>query len=79
MTGTFLVLDGHWNRFRFVAIPVDGVEVDELSPGPFLWLRLRKNFLQKIILLNINLGAPSDYKNKKKISVNKTMIEYQRN
>ena len=78
MTGTFLVLNGSWSRFRTVAILVDGIEVNELSPGPFLWLRLRKNFLQKIIL-NINLGAPSDYKNKKKTSVNKTMIEYQRN
>ena len=60
--GTFLVLNGHRSRFRSVAIPVDGVEVNELSPGPFLWLRLRKNFFKKIILLKVNLGAPSDCK-----------------
>ena len=39
---------------------MDGIEVDELSPGPFLWLGLGKNFLKKIELLNVNLGAPSD-------------------
>ena len=62
MTGSLLVFNGCWSRFRFVAILVDGVEVDELSPGPFLWLGLRENFLEKIILLNVNLGASSDYK-----------------
>ena len=62
LTGTFLVLNGRRNRFRFVAIPVDGIEVDELSPGPFLWLGLRENFLKKIVLLNVNLGASSDCK-----------------
>ena len=46
---------------------MDGIEVDELSLGPFLWLGLRKNFLEKIILLNVNLRAPSDCKNKKKM------------
>ena len=79
MTGTFLVLNGRWSRFKTVTIPVDSIEVDELSPGPFLWLGLSENFLEKIIVLNVNLGAPSDYKNKKKTSVNKTMIKYQRN
>ena len=67
MTGTFLVLNGHWSRFRSIAIPVDGIEVDKLCPGPFLWLGLRENFLEKIILLNVNLRAPSDCKNKKKM------------
>ena len=62
MTGTFLVLNGCWSRFKSVAIPVDGIEVDELSPGPFLWLGLCENFLEKIILLNVNLGAASNYK-----------------
>ena len=62
LTGTFLVLNGRQSRFRFVTIPVDGIEVDELSPGPFLWLRLGENFLKKIILLNVNLGVPSDCK-----------------
>ena len=60
LTGTFLVLNGRWSRFRSVAIPVDDIEVDELSPGPFLWLRLGKNSLKKIELLNVNLGASSD-------------------
>ena len=60
MTGTFLVLNGHSSRFRSIAIPVDSIEVDELSPGPFLWLGLGKNSLKKIELLNVNLGAPSD-------------------
>ena len=59
MTGTFLVLYGHRSRFRSIAIPVDGVEVNKLSPGPFLWLGLRENFLKKIILLNVNLGELS--------------------
>ena len=62
MTGTFLVLNGRQSRFRFVAIPVDGIEINELSPGPFLWLRLSENFLKKITLLNVNLGALSDCK-----------------
>ena len=79
MASTFLVLNGCWSRFRSVIIPVDDIEVDELSPSPFLWLGLYENFLEKIILLNVNLGAPLDYKNKKKIGVNKTLIEYQRN
>ena len=60
--GTFLVLNGRQSRFKSVTIPVDGIEVDELSPGSFLWLGLRENFLKKIILLNVNLGAPSDCK-----------------
>ena len=63
----FLVLNGHRSRFRSVAIPVDDIEVNELSPSPFLWLGLCKNFLEKIILLNVNLRAPSDCKNKKKM------------
>ena len=61
LMGTFLVLNGRWSRFKSVAIPVDGIEVDELSPGPFPWLGLRKNFLKKIILLNVNLGELTDY------------------
>ena len=58
--GSLLVFYGSWSRFRPVAIPVDGIEVDELSPGPFLWLELGNNFLEKIELLNVNLGALSD-------------------
>ena len=60
MTGSLLVFNGCWSRFRSVAILVDGVEVDELSPGPFLWLGLGENFLKKIKLLDVNLGAPLD-------------------
>ena len=60
MTGSLLVFNGRWSRFRSVAIPVDGIEVDELSPGPFLWLGLGKNSLVKIELLDVNLGALSD-------------------
>ena len=60
MTGSLLVFNGCWSRFKFVAIPVDGVEVDELSPGPFLWLGLGENFLKKIKLLDVNLGVSLD-------------------
>ena len=60
MTGLLLVFNGRWSRFRSIAIPVDGIEVDELSLGPFLWLGLGKNFLEKIELLDVNLVAPSD-------------------
>ena len=79
MTGTFLVLNGRWSRFRSVVIPVDDIEADELSLGPFLWLGLCENFLEKIILLNVNLGALSDCKKKEEDGVNKTMIEYHGN
>ena len=41
---------------------MDGIEDNDLSPGPFLWLGLRENFLKKIILLNVNLGVTSDCK-----------------
>ena len=58
--GSLLVFNGCRSRFRFVAIPVDGIEVDELSLGSFLWLRLGKNSLEKIELLNVNMGVPSD-------------------
>ena len=59
LTGTFLVLNGRQSKFKSVTIPVDGIEVDELSLGPFLWFRLREIFFKKVILLNINLGTPS--------------------
>ena len=36
LTGTLLILNGCRSGFRSVTIPVDGIEVDELSPGPFL-------------------------------------------
>ena len=59
LTGTLLVLNGRQSEFRSVTIPVDGIEVDELSPGPFLWFRLCEIFFKKFVLLNINLGMPS--------------------
>ena len=59
-TSSLLVFNGRWSRFRFVAIPVDGIEVDKLSPGSFLWLGLGKNSLEKIELLNVNMGVLSD-------------------
>ena len=60
MTGLLFIFNGRWSRFRSVPILVDGIEVDELSLGPFLWVGLGKNSLKKIELLNVNLGAPSD-------------------
>ena len=60
LTGSLLVFNGRWSRFRSVAIPVDSVKVDELSPGPFLWLGLGENFLKKIKLLDVNMGVPSN-------------------
>ena len=59
LTGALLVLNSRWSGFRSITIPVDGIEVDELSPGPFLWFRLHKNSFKKVVLLDINLGAPS--------------------
>ena len=62
LTGTFLVLNGRRSRLRSVTIPVDDIEVDEFSPGPFLWFRLCEIFFKKVILFNINLGTLSYYK-----------------
>ena len=59
LTGALLVLNSCRNGFRSVTIPMDGVEVHKLSPGPFLWFRLSKNSFKKVVLLDINLGAPS--------------------
>ena len=76
LTGTLLVLNGRWSRFRSVTIPVDGIEVNELSLGPFLWFRLRKYFFKKVVLLNINLGTLSYCKKKEVDGVIKTVIKY---
>ena len=62
LTGAFLVLNSRWSRFRTVTIPMDGIEVHKLSPGPFLWFILGKNSFKKVVLLDINLGMPSYYK-----------------
>ena len=59
LTGAVLVLNSHRSGFRSIIIPVDGIEVDKLSPGPFLWFRLRKIFFKKVVLVNINLGTLS--------------------
>ena len=58
LTGALLVLNSRRSGFRSVTIPMDGIEADELSPGPFLWFRLREIFFKKVILLNVNLGMP---------------------
>ena len=70
-----LILNNCRSGFRSVTIPVDGIEVDELSPGPFLWFRLCKNFLKKVVLLDINFGTPT-YCKKQGDEVIKTMIKY---
>ena len=62
LTGVLLVLNSRQRGFRSVTIPMDGIEVDELSPGPFLWFRLSKNSFKKVVLLDINLRALSYYK-----------------
>ena len=74
MTGALLVLDSHQSGFKSVIIPVDGIEVDELSPSPFLWFRLRKFFFKKVVLLDVNLETPS-YCKKQGDEVIKTVIK----
>ena len=73
-TGAFLVLNNCRSGFRSVTIPMDGVEVHKLSPRPLLWFRLCKNSFKKVVLLYINLGAPSYYK-KQRDGVIKTVIK----
>ena len=51
LTGAFLVLYRRCRGLGSVAIPMDGVEVNQLRPRPFLWLRLRKDLFQKMELL----------------------------
>ena len=74
LTGALLVLNSRQSGFRSVTIPVDGIEVHKLSPGLFLWFRLSKNSFKKVVLLDINLGAPSYYK-KQRDGVIKTVIK----
>ena len=62
LTGALLVLNSRRSGFRSVTIPMDGIEVHKLSLRPFLWFRLSKNSFKKVVLLDINLGAPSYYK-----------------
>ena len=72
--GELLVLNCRWSGFRFVTIPMDGVKVHKLSPRPFLWFRLCKNSFKKVVLLDINLGAPS-YCKKQRDGAIKTVIK----
>ena len=74
LTGALLVLNSRRSGFRSVTIPMDGIEVHKFSPGPFLWFRLSKNSFKKVVLLNINLGAPS-YCKKQRDKVIKTIIK----
>ena len=64
LTSALLVFNSRRSGFRSVTIPVDGIEVDELSPGPFLWFRFHKNSFKKFVLLDMNLGTLSYCKNK---------------
>ena len=59
LTGALLILNSYRSGFKSVTIPMDGVEVHKLSPRPLLWFRLCKNSFKKVVLLDINLGAPS--------------------
>ena len=59
LTGALLVLNSRRSGFRSVTIPMDGVEVYKLSPRPLFWFNLCKNYFKKVILLDINLWAPS--------------------
>ena len=64
LMGALLVLNSRRSGFRSVTVLVNGIKADELSPSPFFWFRLRKNSFKKVVLLDINLGTPSYYKNK---------------
>ena len=64
LTGVLLVLNSRQRGFRSVTIPMDGIEVHKLNPGPFLWFRLSKNSFKKVVLLDINLGRRRTVKNK---------------
>ena len=59
LTGALLVLNSRWSGFRFVTIPMDGVEVYKLSPRSLFWFSLYKNSFKKVVLLDINLWALS--------------------
>ena len=74
LTGALLVLNSRWSGFRSVTIPMDGIEVDELSPSLFLWFRPRKKFFKKVVL-DVNLGTPS-YCKKQGDRLIKTIIKY---
>ena len=60
LSSSLFVFNCCLSRFGSVAIPVDGVKVDELGPGSFLWLGFGKNSLKEVKLLKINLWASSN-------------------
>ena len=74
LTGALLVLNSRHSGFRSVTIPIDGVEVHKLSPRLLLLFTLCKNSFKKVVLLDINLGAPS-YCKKQRDEVIGTIIE----
>ena len=74
LTGALLILNSYRSGFKSVTIPMDGVEVHKLSPCPLLWFRLCKNSFKKVVLLDINLGAPS-YCKKRRDGVIRTVIK----
>ena len=59
LTGALLVLNSRQSGFKSVTIAIDGVEVHKLSPRLLLWFSFYKNSFKKVVLLDINLGAPS--------------------
>ena len=65
LTGALLVFNSRRSGFKSIAIPMDGIKVYQLRPRPFLWLRLLKNYFQKVVLLDINLRTPSHCKNER--------------
>ena len=75
LTGALFVLDSRRSGFRSVTIPMDGIEVDELSPSLFLWFILHKFFFKEVVLLDVNLGT-SLYCKKQGDGVVKTVIKY---
>ena len=59
LTGALLVLDSRRSGFKSVTIPMDGVKVYKLTPRLLLWFGLLKNSFKEVILLDVNLWAPS--------------------
>ena len=74
LTGVLLVLNSRRSGFRSVTIPMYGVEVHKLSPRPLLWFSFYKNSFKKVVLLDINLEAPS-YCKKQRDGVIKTVVK----
>ena len=62
LMGALLVLNSRQSWFKSVTIPMDGIEVYKLSPRSLFWFSLCKNSFKKVVLLDINLWAPSYFK-----------------